>query len=111
MSQLASDNFNRANESPLASPWVVSGFGLNLVSNKTEGSQAAANCTSFYDTSVAWPDDQYSQATIVGPFTDGRGLVVRWSGGDNGYLLVVDTGNNMAIYQVIGGGFLSLLTG
>jgi hypothetical protein len=66
--QLASDNFQRANENPLSGGgnWV-SGFGdqpLQIVSNLVE---AAGNFYNYqlYNGGLAWSSDQYSSARIA----------------------------------------------
>ncbi len=113
MAQLASDNFNRANENPLAAPWVIPqvGQGIQLVSNQTQGANASQDNVAIYDGGIAWPDDQYSQATMVGPF-DGantQGLVIRWNNTSNGYALVLGpTSGDAVVYIVTNGGYVAL---
>jgi hypothetical protein len=55
------DNFNRANETPLASPWtIIFGPGANLVSNQASG---AGDSMVAYTSSVS-SADQFSQVVI-----------------------------------------------
>jgi hypothetical protein len=66
MAQLASDNFTRANENPLANGvWTVepTANGLQIVSNLCEASVVNGNSGSFYS-GISWPADQYSEVTI-----------------------------------------------
>lgn len=58
---MASDSFTRANETPLASPWVKQvGSNLNLVSNAVQS--AAAGNTLWYYSGATSSADHYSQA-------------------------------------------------
>jgi hypothetical protein len=94
--QLASDNFQRANENPLSdggnwtSPGFTSGTKLALVSDAVTTTGGNAGSALWTGASPAsWPNDQYSQITLgttprsVSGFT----AVVRSSvqGDDNGY--------------------------
>src|ERR1035437_2955559 len=66
--QLAADNFNRANEIPIASPCVpntVAGYGtLNLISDAVEVNNFVVQGCALYS-GITWPNDQYSQFTNV----------------------------------------------
>ncbi len=113
MSQLASDNFNRANESPLASPWATGlGGGLQIVSNQTQGVTAGSDNLSYYNGGIAWPSDQYSQAKLAGSFdlSNARAVVIRWNG-TSGYLLSAGpTTTDSIIYKCVAGTFSALFT-
>lgn len=86
MSILASDNFNRANETPLSGGgnWTTQAGNnpFNLSSNVAVPSSVASDDVSVY-TAGTWPNDHYSQAdltvTSTGGGDQGIGLVVRAS--------------------------------
>jgi hypothetical protein len=69
--QIASDNFQRANENPLSDGgnWSIAP-GANaekIVSNAVEPTIANAYCISYWN-ALSWPNNQYSEITI-GSFT------------------------------------------
>ena len=86
----ASDNFNRANETPIASPWVASiGSGANLTTNALV-STTAAEKLSYY--SGTWGNDQETSA-IFGNLSQGNNyseLVLRFDSGGNGFSVYTD---------------------
>lgn len=87
MPLLASDNFNRANENPLSSPWAsVAGVGaLRVVSNMVANSGTDTDCAMRYD-GVAWPADHYSEVVVGAAVPQDAGPGVRIStSGQNGY--------------------------
>ncbi len=63
----ASDTFVRANENPIAAPWLAAagGGGIQLLNNAVSPNVLAANFESIVYTGVNWPNDQSSQATLV----------------------------------------------
>lgn len=61
---VASDNFNRADESPLAAPWTVQGANNLVLQTNTVGKLAASDHYSYY-AGAASSADQYSQASEV----------------------------------------------
>ncbi len=68
MPQLASDNFNRANENPLnAANWttITGSQALQVVSNACESAGATSQVARELFTNATWPNDQYSQCTII----------------------------------------------
>lgn len=78
---MASDNFNRANETPLAAPWTKNGGtgNFNLVSNGVQAS-VSDDKYYYYAGAVSSPD-QYSQATMVSaPSSQDWGPAVRIGG-------------------------------
>jgi hypothetical protein len=83
--QLASDNFTRANENPLSQGgnWVDANFNnvLQVVSNKCEATVINANNSSAY-TGISFSNDQYVEVTIQAsgtPTNNSRvGLLDRW---------------------------------
>jgi hypothetical protein len=69
MPQLASDNFQRANENPLSNSgkWTTSfnEIAMQVASDLCEGGAPSANSASVW-TGISWPNDQYSEITIGG---------------------------------------------
>lgn len=65
----ATDDFNRANETPLASPWIIqtgSGSTLNLSSNGVVLAAEVGAGTSYYYNGAAVTADQYSSCVPTG---------------------------------------------
>lgn len=86
MDVLATDNFNRANETPIAAPWQSTGGATgkpNLSGNKWVPAASGEDNWSIYYGRGNWPRNQYSQAVLSltsGPSSDeGIGLLVRGS--------------------------------
>lgn len=78
---MASDNFNRADESPIAAPWtkVGSGSNFNLTSNALV--KGSADDSAYYYSGAATGADQYSEAKqVVKPFNNDWGPAVRITG-------------------------------
>lgn len=65
LQQLASDTFARADANPIGGNWttLTSFSNAQIVSNAVEGT-ANTNCDSFYN-AIVWPNDQWSQTTLV----------------------------------------------
>jgi hypothetical protein len=87
LTQLAFDNFFRANEQPLVSPpWTVDTFGdpsLSVVSDTCSATaQSAYNGELFTGTSL--PNNQYSSATLEGTLPFAAGVMVGIRLTDNG---------------------------
>jgi hypothetical protein len=84
---LASDNFFRPNESPLASPpWARDTFGqagLQIISNLAQGTATNTDCTEIY-TGVSLPNDQYASATLGAGIAGNANLVLGVRMVDNG---------------------------
>lgn len=75
MTVLATDNFNRANEDPIASPWVA-GAGsdrMTLATNAMVPNSVNADAWAYYDGAISWPNDQYSTCTVTVTGTAGGG--------------------------------------
>jgi hypothetical protein len=95
--QLASDNFNRANQNPIGTPWLtVLGTHPQILNNQFTGNPAdtpSLGSAAVYDGGIAWPTSQYSQATIVAlnPGKGFAGLELDRSATD-AYQLGIDTG-------------------
>lgn len=85
----ASDNFNRANETPVAAPWASHvGGGCNLASNVLTSAGATLKVSSYTGT---WGNNQEAQG-VVGALvssTQYAGVAVRLSG-DDGYECYTD---------------------
>ena len=109
---VASDNFNRADESPLSGGgnWAtVTGFNnFRIVSNQvtqvTEPSDTAARYSG-----VTWPDDQWSQVTIADATLQNGGPAVRMntSGTASSYVFVV-VASEYRIYRISSGSATSI---
>jgi hypothetical protein len=117
LTQTNSDNFTRANESPLVTPpWTVVGQGLQIVSNLCEATVVSGNDTEVYS-GTALAADQYAAATISNMSADGSDifLFVRLQANNNdnsGYELLLQKGSASSSYQlfsVTGGSLTSIL--
>ncbi len=94
----ASDDFNRANVSPLASPWAAAvgdGGTLKIVSNKVTQVTVDSNNDGAIYTGITWPGDQWSEArfttTSTGGGRQGPCLHVRYAlAANTNYRLSVD---------------------
>jgi hypothetical protein len=85
----ATDDFQRANETPLAGNWTTttSESAFNLTSNVAIPSNDANDCGTRYSGRV-WADNQYSSALITSPVAGsdvGAGLCVRVASGARTY--------------------------
>ncbi|MFZ0738442.1 MAG: Ig domain-containing protein [Candidatus Acidiferrales bacterium] len=69
LTELASDNFVRANVSPLTSPWAIDEAGdpgLQIVSDLCESAtENSSYDVQLYDYAPGTPDDQYASATVA----------------------------------------------
>lgn len=88
----ASDDFNRANETPIASPWTSAvGSGANLTSNALT-STASTDKQSFY--SGTWGNDQECTATVGNLASNSRyaqlNLRLNATSGGNGFSVYTD---------------------
>jgi len=95
MSQLASDNFNRADAALLGTKWTpLSGTGANVglrvVSGQIEDAIATSIGKEMYYGGLNWTPDQYSQVQIVAANGGGNeGPAVRMTSNDTHYACVV----------------------
>lgn len=111
----ASDDFNRANETPVASPWEsVIGGGINLSGNLLLGTASTAKASRY--NSGTWGDDQRVDAVIGGLSASANyaELYVRLTSGGNGYKVYTDgTSGGCAICRVDAGSevVLQIVTG
>jgi len=112
MIAIATDDFNRADETPISPPWFNHDINIiKIVSNVAVPSLPGSNAAAAY-AGLNWPTDQYSQAelTTVGGTSgsgSGMGLRVRYQWPlDTAYELVVNTGasDNVNIYKWVNGG-------
>jgi hypothetical protein len=108
---IATDSFTRANQNPINTNWKSfntlaghSGFVLGQVLNNQYVGQAGSNCDMYYSGGIAWPNDQFSQATLVtlNPGKGYAGLYVRVTA-TSGYLFLLD--------GVFGGNGIGIPTG
>ena len=107
MAVLATDTFDRANEVPLASPWVDGGEPgtFSLLSNAVTPTSFETNAV-FWRGGITWPNDQYSQAELATTNTvgsDGPGLGVRITAGLNYYRITASHGttNNTRLIKKV----------
>ncbi len=121
MSILASDNFNRANETPLSGGgnWTTQtgSNAFNLSSNVAVPSVVNNDDVSVY-TAGTWPNDHYSQADLTVTSTaggdQGIGLVVRASAAAvTHYRAVADhaASGNISIDKAVAGVYTTLSSG
>lgn len=109
-----SDNFNRANQSPIAGNWTTApalpaSAALALISNQVVPTSTSADGEAYYS-AMAWPNDQYSKAKLyvtgTGGVSQGVGLLVRQSASAvTHYRLVVDhaSSGNVALGKHVAG--------
>jgi hypothetical protein len=104
------DDFNRANASPIAGDWETLGpAGVRLNTNRVDASAGSAQCLSGYKaTTYAFAADQSSQITntVVAAFGDFVGVGVRCTnaGGGRGYVTFWNGGNGRVyLYKVSAG--------
>lgn len=109
---MATDNFNRANETPLASPWTNSdGANYNLSSNAVTGAGGDGDRL-WYRSGAASSADQYAQATqVAGPTSDDWGPAVRVgsNGTKSGYIHNVYV-NEERLFKFVNGAFTIILS-
>ena len=115
--QLAADDFNRANENPIAGTWT-SGPGVasdvQLLDNavKAVGDPTVnGNGVAFWS-AATWPANQWSEVTIPAvPTTDDVGPAVRIAATEATYYLApVYPNGRLAIYRAIDHAFVQLYT-
>lgn len=121
MTQLASDNFTRADNASLGTNWtaVPTETGFSIASNKAVPFDRLVDSCQYYN-AITWPNDQYSEitvATISSPGVDntGIGCLVRasssadtyyraWAGGSAGNLYlrkrIAGAGTNLASFAL-----------
>jgi len=114
--QVVTDSFTRANETPLAGNWGSNGGAgtFNLTTNQVV--LGTNNDVMARYTPWASGNDQYSQADITvvgGAAGSGPGVTVRMdtAGATTGYRLAVDSAGNYELGRFNTGTFTSLRTG
>lgn len=110
--QAATDNFNRADETPLGAPWAElagSTGDVNLVSNAVQKSGSDGDLFVYYS-GASTSADQFSQATqVTGPTADDWGPAVRiGADGFSGYVNVAFEDGEQ-IFKIVAGSFTQLL--
>ena len=110
---MASDDFNRANETPLAPPWVKAfGADFNLVSNAVQGT-TSANSLWYYNGSAS-SADQFSEATMASavPGNDwGPAVRVGGAGDQDCYFFDQYNGAGGGLSKFVAGQFSTITTG
>lgn len=111
---LATDNFNRADQSNMTN-WLNTADHWQVVSNTSTPTSFGSDALSVYDGSVSWPADQYSQAklTVTSTLGGGRGpgVVVRAvTTGPSYYRAVLDhaASNNVEVGRMVSGTYTVL---
>jgi len=120
---LASDNFNRANQNPIGSPWTNFQGNAQLISNALSPAVVTANISAaVIYTGITWPNDQFSQASLTQLIT-GEGyaaLVLRHTTGGDYYYCGFDASpgfggmgvsTTIHIWRFVGGSLTSLTSG
>lgn len=121
MTQLATDNFTRAAENPLSDggSWAVQNsaqaFQLTA-SQKCTANNSTPACSSYFNGSISWPNDQYSECTLGAALASGQyiGLAVRCQAGSalNYYCVLITLGsNNVLLARSVSGTGTTLSTG
>jgi len=110
MAILATDNFNRANESPLAGNWspAPSTGNLRLDANQIIGPAVAADCVTYYN-AISWPNDQWSEYTITS--TGGSvnaGPAVRISSSNKSGYILCTLNSIFFIFKFVDGSYTEL---
>jgi len=102
------DDFNRANENPLSSPWsTIMGSGLQLLSNSCKAAASGKNVSAL--TGETWDNDQTATVEVTNIQSyDFAGAAVRCSG-SNGYVGIAAFGDGrFYCYRVDSGVWTSL---
>jgi hypothetical protein len=114
--ETVSDNFNRANQSPIAGNCSTGGGQMQISSNTVIPVTAPSDCDCFYSAWVSG-DNQFSQAEITATGTaagNGPGVLVRritTVGTKTYYRTVLDESGNYELAKFDAGAFTSLRTG
>jgi hypothetical protein len=100
MTQLATDNFTRADANPISGPWTVASGSPRVQILSNVAAAALTTPPEFaFNTSVSWPADQYSEIT-AGTLTDTSwyiGPAVRLDAtAQYGYVFVYSAGSHVA---------------
>lgn len=100
---MASDNFTRTNEDPIASPWsAVTGFGtLRIVSNQLANS-AGANADSAAIHTSTVTSSRVKIAVVDGGITDGGPIICMTAGSGTGYFFANNSAGRIAFMTLPG---------
>lgn len=118
MGVLATDNFNRADASPIGAPWTtqIGSQAMKIVSNACTPVSTSMDCGA-YNTSASWPNDQYSQCKVTatgGASADlGIGPAVRCSTSATTFYRAVWNGaatNNITLTKAVAGSYTLIWT-
>lgn len=115
MTQLASDNFTRANSTGLGTNWsVVTGQGsFDIVSDTAAAHDHTVDSVEFYN-AIPWSNDHYSEVTVgLVRSTDGAGVgpVTRASASANTFYRAYATGaGNIHLSRRVAGTGASIAT-
>lgn len=105
---MASDNFNRADEDPIAGNWTIVEGNVRLVSNTMAGPSAPADSLAYYNADTP-QNDQFSEIVAATPSNNDWGVACRISAGANGYVFeVFDATPQFA--KIVSGTFTQLNT-
>lgn len=112
----ASDDFNRANENPLAGNWTTRGNALKLVSNAVTSVDLTSDAAAIWNANT-FGNDQYSEANVsdtggISAFDTGAGVSVRVnaSGSYTGYRFVI-MHSNYFLSKDVAGAYTQIATG
>lgn len=115
---LFTDNFTRANEAPLASPWIALSSGTFSLSSNTIIPGSLGSDTNAVYTGRTFPNNQFAEAKVLvtglGGGGSGGGVIVRGSlvaGTNTCYRFAIDhkvAGTNAEIGRFNAGAFTSL---
>lgn len=115
MTTLATDDFNRADSTGLGANWttITGKTSLNILTNAAV-STAGGNDGNYYN-AVAWPNDQWSQATLVDRAAGRNAVKVRVAAAAETYYAggsdVTDFGNQQQrLWKTVAGVRTSLAT-
>lgn len=103
-----SDNFTRANETPLATPWTVQSGStgtINLATNAIT-KNGTGNCFYYYNNAAGWNADQTSELVYASATLTDWGPAVRvGSNGLSGYFYVQDSLAPQGPCKLVAGAF------
>jgi hypothetical protein len=94
---IVTDDFNRANETPIAGNWTALDGIPKLVGNEVLGGSADTNLASY--TGAAFGNNQSSQITILSAAVSGQGPSVRLAA-LRGYLVLFVSGSAAYLYRL-----------
>lgn len=107
---LATDDFNRANETPIAGNWSSAGgtfSSLQLSSNALTHDTASVDGASYYS-AIAWPDSQYAEIQLTNLTNDGGPAVRISAAAKTAYILSVLSSGGFRIVRILAGVNLDL---